>query len=151
MMCKCGLIVYSRGLCRKHYNQDRYTKDKEAIIARTLIWQKANPEKVKAKKARYRAKPESKEKERQYYQAYVAKNSGKLREKWSNRKRAVSQATPTWVQTEALYAIYENRPAGYHVDHIVPLKGKTVCGLHVPWNLQYLPAVENLKKGNKLV
>ncbi len=66
-------------------------------------------------------------------------------------KQHIKAATPPWVDKKALKAIYDNRPKGYDVDHIVPLKGKNVCGLHIPENLQYLPSDENRNlKRNKV-
>lgn len=65
-------------------------------------------------------------------------------------RAAKLQATPTWVDHEELRRIYRECPKGYHVDHIVPLNHPEVCGLHVPWNLQYLPALDNQIKGNRL-
>lgn len=65
-------------------------------------------------------------------------------------KQAVQRAfaTPKWVDVEAVAEFYSNCPKGHHVDHIVPLRGLSVCGLHVPWNLQYLAADLNMKKKN---
>lgn len=58
-------------------------------------------------------------------------------------------ATPKWINIESICEFYANCPKGYHVDHIIPLNGENVSGLHVAWNLQYLPAKENIKKSNK--
>lgn len=59
------------------------------------------------------------------------------------------KATPSWANLDKIKEIYSNCPEGYHVDHIIPLQGVNVCGLHVETNLQYLPATENLSKNNK--
>jgi hypothetical protein len=80
----------------------------------------------------------------------------------SNRRRAGKlNATPRWLNQEQLQQIdsfywlaqlqRELTDTQYHVDHIIPLKGKKVCGLHVPWNLQVIPALDNIRKGNRIV
>ncbi len=56
---------------------------------------------------------------------------------------------PSWADIEAIKQIYLTCPDGYHVDHIIPLKGKLVSGLHVETNLQHLPAKENMQKRNR--
>lgn len=55
---------------------------------------------------------------------------------------------PKWADKEAIKQFYMNRPEGYQVDHIIPLQGKLVSGLHVLENLQYLTAAENNRKHN---
>lgn len=71
------------------------------------------------------------------------------REYQYRRKLLEYSRIPSWADLSKIKEIYSNCPDGYHVDHIVPLQGKLVCGLHVESNLQYLPAVENLSKHNK--
>lgn len=68
------------------------------------------------------------------------------------RKRRISEhQTPSWANIEKIEEIYRNRPIGYHVDHIIPLNGDKVCGLHVENNLQYLISGDNLSKSNKFI
>lgn len=62
---------------------------------------------------------------------------------------SISERTPQWADRDKLAAFYRACPNGFHVDHIIPLRGKAVCGLHVQDNLQYLPAQENMRKNNR--
>ena len=65
------------------------------------------------------------------------------------RKALKLDRVPAWADLNKIKEIYTNCPKGYHVDHIVPLQGALVSGLHVENNLQYLTAEDNLKKSNK--
>lgn len=106
----------------------------------------------------------NREKEAQYSQKYYQQigrfETDKLREREARRRASKLQATPSWLSESQLLAIKckyalatmftKCSGVSYVVDHIVPLRGKTVCGLHVSWNLQVITATENLKKSNKL-
>lgn len=59
------------------------------------------------------------------------------------------RATPKWADLAEISKFYANCPEGFHVDHIIPLAGKNVCGFHILSNLQYLLAKDNLIKSNK--
>lgn len=64
----------------------------------------------------------------------------------ANRRARKQNATPIWADTKAISEIYKNCPKGMEVDHIIPLGGKYVCGLHVENNLQYLSPDNNRSK-----
>ena len=84
-------------------------------------------------------------------------NIGKLRAKKARRRAVEMQRKPKWLTDEDMWVIKEiyalaairTKQFGFvwHVDHIVPLQGENVCGLHVPNNLQVIPAVQNWVKG----
>lgn len=65
------------------------------------------------------------------------------------RREVEHLAIPSWSQLEQIKDFYDKCPEGYHVDHIIPLRGTLVSGLHVIENLQYLLAEDNIRKSNK--
>lgn len=89
---------------------------------------------------------------------YRLANLDKDAAKTAKRRAAKLQATPKWLTETDYLAILKfyneakrlEKETGikYHVDHIVPLQGVNVCGLHVPWNLQVIPATDNIRKHN---
>lgn len=110
-------------------------RDKELI--RMKKWREMNKESHLANLKKYRKSNP------QIYAAHAAK-----------RRASILQRTPKWLSKnhlEEIKDIYKSSPEGFHVDHIVPLKGDDVSGLHVPWNLQLLPAAINLQKSNNYI
>ena len=85
--------------------------------------------------------------------AWQRNNPGKVRFYAANRRAKKLLATPAWLTADQLNdieLIYASAKPGEHVDHLVPLVSKIVCGLHVAWNLAAVPALANGRKSNKL-
>lgn len=130
-----------------------YTKDPQRRVQHNAKYYAANADAIRAANAEWRAANAQKLMEirrRSYYNnkpAHLA--SGKL------RKAHISRATPSWADLRAIRCVYEEaarltRETGvaHDVDHIIPLRGKSVCGLHVHSNLRAIPAETNRRKGN---
>lgn len=118
-------------------------------------WAKRNPEKVKA----YGAKAAKAWHERnpEYLKEHYKANKQRYVAARARRRAAQESATPSWLTAidkamiQEMYDVSEARfvqtGIKHHVDHIVPINGKQVSGMHVPWNLQVITAHENLSKG----
>lgn len=133
-VCAISLIAdnkKSNTLCKKCYRHSYYLRHRQLEIDRSAAWAEANPAAAARAKIKHRVNN---------YGAYIAYNG--------QRKAKRLKSQPAWADQKALDAIYIARPKGYEVDHIIPLQGDGVCGLHVPWNLQYLTREENRSKGN---
>lgn len=125
-------------------NKAHYIKNRERVLATVAEYRSNNKELVK-----------------QRDKDYAKRNPHKLRAIKSRRKKKIIRATPKWLTKEQLLEIEwfyqeairleQETDIIHQVDHIIPIQGKTVCGLHVPWNLQVLTAKENRAKSNKLL
>ena len=114
--------------CTVFYNKERYKNKKDTYTQRIARNQKARPHLLTATSAKRRAR--------------------KLK------------ATPSWLTSQhhdEIKAIYKEAKdlerltgVAYHVDHIMPLINRYLCGLHVPWNLRAIPASENMSKSNRI-
>lgn len=78
-------------------------------------------------------------------------NRDYIRFKNSIRRAQLKDACPAWANLELIAEIYAKCEKGFHVDHMIPITNDLVCGLHVDYNLQILPAQENLTKKNKFI
>lgn len=131
----------------KAWQDANHEKARAISKASSKAWYEANPEKKKALDKAWRDANPGKAKAA--VKAWCEANPQKLTAFSAKRRTKKLQRTPLWADLDAIKAIYENCPPGYHVDHIIPLQGKLVSGLHVPENLQYLTPEENISKGNK--
>lgn len=137
-------------------------------------WYEANREAVleKDRLARLADLENYLRRERESYARNVAARSERMR-RWreenpdkicayaAERRAAKARRTPPWLteehraQIEKVFAtakwLTDVTGVLFHVDHVIPLRGKAVSGLHVPWNLQCLPYMVNLSKNNKVV
>lgn len=148
---KDGLNVQCKECIKKDYHArkeillDRkrkyYSENKEVVLSRNSAYYRNNKVLVKDQKKKW-----------------VLKNRDKVNYYRAKRNNVKSKACPRWLtkdqhaQIKAFYSLAKSLEletgVEHHVDHIVPLQGLSVCGLHVPWNLQVLTAEENRRKSN---
>ena len=165
--------------CNQDFDENSFYKDKSKKSGRDSSckscrniklkeWKDSNKELRKATLKRYRDKNKTKlklvdnlrkERRSEYSKEYRLRHPDRHSARQSLRRANKINATPLWLtveqkkEIENFYWLAKDLEKvsceKYHVDHIVPLNGENVCGLHVPWNLQILPSDLNIAKSNK--
>ena len=130
--------------CNRGYALNHYHNNSESRIKKVTEYQILNSDKVK-------------QWSKQHYINYKQSFCDRASIRYILKKKQ----TPKWLtilDQLKIIQFYKERDRlnkltgiNFHVDHMVPLQGKTVSGLHVPWNLQILTSVENVRKSNKLL
>jgi len=124
---------------KRRYDREYYKLNKDVILENASEWQKNN-----------------RKRKNEICSDYYHRNPHKVASLTRSKKRQ----RPPWLSKDQRNEMAEcyrlakmlSKKIGvmHHVDHIIPLNGKVVSGLHVPWNLQVIPADVNLRKSNSL-
>ena len=112
-------------------------------------WAQANREKVRSYKRKHNKKIVESGASAAGKRRCIAKKPELYKAYVSSRRRKLRNATPPWADWAEIKSVYVLASMlGLTVDHIIPIDGEAVCGLHVPWNMQLLTLSENSKKRN---
>jgi hypothetical protein len=137
---------------RKATLKDYALKNKDKISAYNKQYEKDNKDRIASRRQ------DTLEERREVKRLWRKNNLGMVLADCAKRRAAKVNRTPAWLtefdrlKMKCYYqvAVMRSRESGqkWHVDHIIPLQGENVCGLHVPNNLQIIPAIENMRKNN---
>ena len=152
---ECLKVEWAEALTKRAGYYAEYNKSSAGVKAKQEYYAR-NTEAVKS-----RAQARPNEEKHFHRKKHKAANPDLYKELVNVRRRRFRDATPKWLTAEQKLEIrFHYRMAialsratkiPHAVDHIIPLQGEDVCGLHVPWNLRVITQDENLKKSNKLL
>jgi len=132
----------------------RYKVRKEEFLARNKVWREENQKLVNALSRDWTER--NRERRRKIATDWQKRHPEKVAAATRRRQAAAQRACPSWAieffirEAYHLAKLRERHVGGsWHVDHVVPLRNKLVCGLHTHSNIQVIPAVANISKSNR--
>lgn len=152
--CKCAAC----STAKKAYRAAWVARNRERANGYSRKWAAENPEKKRQAEAAWKSKnPEKvKEKDARAGAKWAKKRADKKAAARAKARAKLRASVPAWADLRAIESFYTeaariSRETGipHEVDHIVPLAGEAVCGLHVETNLQIVPRTLNRQKGQR--